>query len=132
MKIHINFKKVKPSETLEDYTKEKIARELDKFQAKVETIDILITSLGRGYSASCHLKGSQRSSFRAEGLGDEIHSAIDNLVHKIHNILRKNKEKMVKHRAHHAGDKEYQNYSFEDSYLEGEQETQKEKKAKSS
>ncbi len=128
MKINVNFKKLKVSDPIKEYTIEKLTRELDKFHSQVETIDVIITPSGQNYTASCHIKGSSNSSFLAEGLGEETHSAVDSVIKKIHHILRKNKEKAVKHRVHHAGNREYQDYSFEDSYLEKREEEKKKKK----
>lgn len=128
MKINVNFKKLKASDPIKEYTQEKLTRELDKFNSQVESIEVVISPSGRNYSASCHVKGSSNSSFVAEGLGEETHSAVDNMIKKIDHLLRKNKEKTVKHRAHHAGNKEYQDYSFENSYLEEKEEKKKKKK----
>lgn len=125
MKIHINFRKVKESEEIKSYAKDKILRELEKFRSKAEQVDVVITKEGQEYVVKCHMTGKSRYSFHVEGRGSETHEAVDQMIKKSHAVMSKKKGKLREHRV--IKDKFYQETSFADLYLEEEDHLQEEK-----
>lgn len=116
MKIDIHFKKTKSSDELSHYTKEKIKRELEKFHPMTDQIEIIIQQEGLNYRAKCHIKSSNAESFSSEGSGTETHEAVDNMIKKIHSVLRKHKEKLQSRHKRKQKNSQYHDISFADLY----------------
>ena len=118
MKIHINFRKIKESEEIKQYAKSKILRELEKFSNSIEKVEVVLGKEGLRFTCKCHMTGGRSLSLNTEGLGDETHEAVDQMIKKTHNILRKNKEKTKEHRG--VAGKFYRDTLFADLYEEEE------------
>ena len=98
MEWKILFKKVKPSELLENYISEKITRECRKFSLDIIQVTVVLSQSGRDYTATCNLVGGQSLKLHMEGKGEETHAAIDNMVHKLNLSLKKNKDRFTEHK----------------------------------
>lgn len=116
MELYINFKKVKISQTIKKYTREKIQRELEKFNTNIAQADVIISQEGFNYSVSCHMIGANSFSFHVEGVGSETHEAVDSVVQKIHSILKKKKDKITNHRRKIKKLEKYKETPFLDIY----------------
>ena len=116
MKIEIHFRKIKNSVELKHYTIEKVKRELEKYHPMTNQVEIVIQNEGLGYIAKCHIKSPNTENFSSEGSGPETHQAVDDMVKKIHSVLRKHKEKILNRNKRKKKNTHYHEISFADLY----------------
>lgn len=97
MEWQVVFKQVKASKATEEYVHEKVSRECNKFTLKIIKATVVISASGHDFVAACTVIGAHNLRIHVEGKGSETHGAIDQMVHKLDNSLKKNKDKFRSH-----------------------------------
>jgi len=96
MNIIINCKQMDSTQHLKDYAEEKIGR-FDKYLGNITEATVTLSVEKYRHKAEVLLKANG-SFIQAESITDEMYSAIDEVVEKLAQQIRKHKDKIVSQR----------------------------------
>jgi len=98
MDCRFSFKQVKRSDVLIDFAQPKIEAKIEKYSTK--PIDVHVTFIKQGFDfvVRCTLKGGDNFNSQVEAVAPDVHSALDQMLDKLEIQLKKQKEKLKRHK----------------------------------
>ena len=99
MKYDFVFNHVKKSEGVRDYAGDKLDK-LQKFELKPFAIQFIFSEEKKQKYAELVINGKDKR-WVAKGYGQNLYQAIDQCIHRMSKQLRKNKDKLQKHKKPH-------------------------------
>ena len=108
MQFHFSFKQMDSSEALQRHAESKVQDKVRKFVTKPIEAHITFAVEKHRHKVLCRLRAGDGFSIDAEHVGDDMYSAIDQMVDKLGVQLKKHKEKLKNHKGR-SQDKEQVN-----------------------
>ena len=98
MDCRFSFKQLAKSDVLTEFAKPKILAKIEKYSTK--PIDVHVTFLKEGFNFTvrCTLKGGDGFNSQVESTSQDVYSALDLMLAKLEIQLKKQKEKIKRHK----------------------------------
>jgi putative sigma-54 modulation protein len=98
MQFHFAFKHMEVSESLKNYSEQKIGEKIQKFVTKPIDAKVTFSVEKHTHTAHCHLVGGDGFNVEVEYSCEDMYGSIDKITDKLETQLRKQKEKLRSHR----------------------------------
>ena len=92
--INYSYRHIKPSLSLEAIAGKKIGHQLDHMHKSPVSSDVVFSLNGKRHHVSIKVKACSKESFFCEAEHDSMYSALDDLGHKLGQLIRKHKAKL--------------------------------------
>lgn len=98
MDCRFTFKNIDRSDVFIEFAQPKVLGKIEKYATK--PIDVHLTFIKQGfeYEAHCTLKGGDGFNIHVDAKGNDLHNALDHMLDKLEIQLRKQKEKIKRHK----------------------------------
>ena len=104
MNYRFFFKNTKVSNEIIYYSQLKLEKICNRYANDIHKIIITLEQEGHNYKADCSLVGGKPFNFQLSSKSQDMQSSIDIILHKLQNLMYKNKDKMI-HRYHNRNKK---------------------------
>lgn len=98
MDCRFSFKQVKRSEVLIEFAQPKILAKIEKYSTKPIDAHVTFIKQGFDYVVRCTIKGGDGFNSQVEATSQDIHNALDLMLDKLDIQLKKQKEKLKRHK----------------------------------
>ncbi len=98
MNCRFSFKQIKKSDVLIEFAQPKILAKIEKYSTKPTDAHITFSKQGFNFIARCHATGGDGFNCQVESTSQDIYSAIDAMLAKLEVQLKKQKEKLKRHK----------------------------------
>jgi ribosomal subunit interface protein len=98
MDCRFSFKQVKRSEVLIEFAQPKIMAKIEKYSTKPIDAHVTFAKQGFIFEVRCTLKGGDGFNSQVEASGPDLHNTFDLMLDKLEIQLRKQKEKIKRHK----------------------------------
>jgi len=102
MQFRFSFKHMETSQALQNYAKEKIKVEVDKFVSKPIEAHVTFSVDRHEHLVLCSLAGGDGFSVNVEHVCEDMYGSVDHMIDKMVSQLKKKKEKLKDHKHHKA------------------------------
>ncbi len=102
MQFRFSFKHMETSQALQNYAKEKIKVEVDKFVSKPIEAHVTFSVDRHEHLVLCSLAGGDGFSVNVEHACEDMYGSVDHMIDKMVSQLKKKKEKLKDHKHHKA------------------------------
>ncbi|MBP9707493.1 MAG: ribosome-associated translation inhibitor RaiA [Oligoflexales bacterium] len=102
MEFQFTFKQMDSSQSMINYSQQKIEDVVNKYMAHPIKVHMRFSSVQDRHYVSCHVTGSEGFNYLVHNLGESMYSCIDRLVDKLESRLRRHKDKLRSHGAKQA------------------------------
>ncbi len=115
MQFRFSFKHMETSQALQNYAKDKIKVEVDKFVSKPIEAHVTFSVDRHEHHVLCSLAGGDGFSVNVEHACEDMYGSVDHMIDKMVSQLKKKKEKLKDHK-HHKSPEPFGNDEAEDDY----------------
>lgn len=100
MESRFSFKHMKSSQAVIDYADSKLIPKINKFSTKPIDFHVTFGVDQKQHWAHCGIKGGDGFSFEVDARSGDMYASIDLLAEKLETKLKKQKEKLKRHKFH--------------------------------
>lgn len=98
MDCRFSFKQLKRSEVLIDFAQPKILAKIEKYSTKPIDAHVTFMKQGFNYEVRCTLHGGDGFNTQVDAVSSDLHNALDIMLDKLDVQLKKQKEKIKRHK----------------------------------
>ena len=98
MDCRFSFKQIQKSDVLVNFIQPKIVAKVEKYSTKPIDAHITISKQTFNYTVHCTIKGGDGFNSQVEATNPDIHNAIDIMLDRLEVQLKKQKEKLKRHK----------------------------------
>ena len=98
MQFRVSFKHMKSSPALSEYAEHKIVQTVKKYSTKPIETHVTFSVEGREHIVHCKVSGGDVFSFQVDASCEDMYGSIDVLLDKLDVQLRRQKERVKKHK----------------------------------
>lgn len=100
MQFRFSFKHMETSQALQNYAKEKIKVEVEKFVTKPIEAHVTFSVDRHQHQVLCTLAGGDGFTVNVEHACDDMYGSVDHMIDKMVTQLQRKKEKLKDHKHH--------------------------------
>jgi len=89
---------MKRSDVLVEFAQPKILARIEKYSTKPIDAHVTFTKEGFNFTVRCNIKGGDGFNSQVEASSDDIYNALDSVLAKLDGQLKKQKEKLKRHK----------------------------------
>ena len=98
MQCRFTFKQMKTSQSLAAYTEPKVINKIEKFSTKPIEAHLTFSVEGQQHRVHCSVMGGDGFNIQVDASCPDMYGSVDLMVHKLETQLKKQKEKLKKHK----------------------------------
>lgn len=98
MHLNYSFRKMETSESLCDFSTEKIQEKVDKFYSKSIEVHVTFSVEKEQHLVRCSVRAPHGFNFEVNARSLDMYGAVNLMVDKLERLLKRQKEKLKKHR----------------------------------
>ncbi|WP_176737002.1 ribosome hibernation-promoting factor, HPF/YfiA family [Oligoflexus tunisiensis] len=116
MQFRFSFKHMETSQALQNYAKEKIKVEVEKFVTKPIEAHVTFSVDRHQHQVLCSLAGGDGFTVNVEHACADMYGSVDHMIDKMVTQLKRKKEKLKDHKQHHKAPIPFGSLAVDDEY----------------
>jgi ribosomal subunit interface protein len=116
MQFRFSFKHMETSQALQNYAKEKIRVEVEKFVTKPIEAHVTFSVDRHQHQVICSLAGGDGFTVNVEHACPDMYGSVDHMIDKMVTQLKRKKEKLKDHKAQYKAPIPFRSVAAEDEF----------------